>query len=204
MVDDLVTRGCLEPYRLFTSRAEHRLHLRADNADSRLTPLGRDLGLVDDERWELFQERASRLERNRDVLNAHSYVLGSGERVSGRQALRHPSVTGRDLAASGIPLDSSLDPSGEEFRTLETEVRYEGYLRREQAEIQRAEKSGGQRIPDRFVFRGLPGLSTEVVQRLEEVRPSTIGQAARIPGMTPAATVLLSAHVARGAAGQRQ
>jgi tRNA uridine 5-carboxymethylaminomethyl modification enzyme len=199
MVDDLVSRGCLEPYRLFTSRAEHRLHLRADNADLRLTPLGRELGLVDDERWARFEERRARLERNRCLLADHSFSLPSGERVGAAFALRYPEISSRRLVEDGIPLEAGADPAGEEFRTLETEIRYEGYLRREQTEIQRSLKAAAQRIPRRFEFRGLAGLSAEVVQRLEEIRPETIGQASRIPGMTAAATVVLSAHLARAA-----
>jgi tRNA uridine 5-carboxymethylaminomethyl modification enzyme len=198
MVDDLVTRGCLEPYRLFTSRAEHRLHLRADNADLRLTPLGRDIGLVDGERWEAFSDRRARLARNRQVLDRHSFVLPNGERVTARHALRHPEVTPHALAASGVPLDAGGDLPGEELRTLDTEVRFEGYLRRERAEMVRTRRAEGQKIPEDFLYRGVPGLSAELVQRLEETRPDTLGQAARIPGMTPAAAALLSALVARG------
>jgi tRNA uridine 5-carboxymethylaminomethyl modification enzyme len=198
MVDDLTSRGCLEPYRLFTSRAEHRLHLRADNADLRLTPFGREIGLVDDERWAAFEARRATLEANRAALSRHTFVLDSGERVPAAQALRHPGVNGHRLAGAGVPLRTAGDPRGEEFRTLETEVKYEGYLRREQAEVARTTRAEGQRIPPRFSFQGLPGLSAEVVQRLAERRPETIGQAARIPGMTPAATALLSAHVRRG------
>jgi tRNA uridine 5-carboxymethylaminomethyl modification enzyme len=170
----------------------------------RLTPLGRELGLVDDERWERFEERRARLDRNRRALSDHSFVLRSGERVPAAYALRYPDISGRGLAAAGVPLEQGADPAGEEFRTLETEIRYEGYLRREQAEIHRSQKAATQRIPPGFAFRGLPGLSSEVVQRLEEVRPATIGQAARIPGMTAAATVLLSAHLARTATAEQR
>ncbi len=131
-------------------------------------------------------------------------VLDSGERVPAAQALRRPRVSARWLTAAGVPLAAGDDLPGEEFRTLETEVKYEGYLRREQAEIARTTRAEGQRIPDRFSFQGLPGLSAEVVQRLEEGRPATIGQAARIPGMTAAATALLSAHVRRLAPLQQQ
>jgi tRNA uridine 5-carboxymethylaminomethyl modification enzyme len=203
MVDDLVSRGCLEPYRLFTSRAEHRLHLRADNADLRLTPLGRQLGLVDEERWAAFREREGRLEHNRRLLDEHTYRLRSGERVCAAYALRYPEISSRQLIDAGIPLVSGDDPAGEEFRTLETELRYAGYLRREHTEIQRTQKAESQRIPAQFVFRGLPGLSAEIVQRLEESRPETVGQASRIPGVTAAAAVVLSAHLTRATAVRR-
>lgn len=192
MIDDLVGRGCLEPYRLFTSRAEFRLHLRADNADLRLTERGRSIGLVDDRRWNAFVERRARLARNTAVLATTRLVSPSGEKVSAEEALKRQDVTAESLRAAGVPIEPGGAP-GHDLTTLETDVKYAGYLRRQAAEMRRASSAEGLRIPPEFDFRALSGLSAEVVQRLEEVRPLSLGQASRIPGMTPAATVLLNA-----------
>src|SRR5262249_38523296 len=184
LVDDLITKGCLEPYRMFTSRAEHRLLLRIDNADLRLTPRGRDVGLVDDERWEAFGARRSRYESNLRVLDQTLVRAPDGNRVPASQLLRQPKVTLETLAeamgaASG--LQSAAEAAAIDGASVETAIKYAGYLRRQEAEIARARKDERRRIPLDFSFESVPGLSREVVQRLGQVRPDTLGQALRIP-----------------------
>lgn len=199
MIDDLVTKGCLEPYRMFTSRAERRLLLRIDNADLRLTETGRAVGLVDEERWARFVARKARFERNRRAL-AETMVRcpESGNRMTAAQRLRQPPVR---LAAMLEERELVLEVPGAggdlDLATLETSVKYAGYLKREQAQVARAAREERRRIPEGFVFEGLPGLTREVVQRLQEVRPETLGQASRISGVTPAAVAVLGMHVER-------
>jgi tRNA uridine 5-carboxymethylaminomethyl modification enzyme len=199
LVDDLITKGCLEPYRMFTSRAEHRLLLRIDNADLRLTPGGRECGLVDEERWDTFSSRRGRFHRNLAVLEATLVRTPSGDRVPASQLLRQPDVRLADLIAQERLPNFELDPPvpAHELASVETTVKYVGYLRRQEAEVQRARKDEWRRIPADFPFERVPGLSREVVQRLSHVRPDTLGQALRIPGVTPAAVAVLGAYVGR-------
>ncbi|PYR00165.1 MAG: tRNA uridine-5-carboxymethylaminomethyl(34) synthesis enzyme MnmG [Acidobacteria bacterium] len=199
LIDDLITKGCLEPYRMFTSRAEHRLLLRIDNSDLRLTPRGRDAGLVDDHRWERFSARKGRYERNLDVLDTTMLRTASGARLPASQLLRQPETRLADLVGQKqVPLfelgssDASFD-----IASVETALKYEGYLRRQMSEIERARRNEHRRIPSDFPFERVPGLSREVVQRLRHVRPDTLGQALRIPGVTPAAVAVLGAFVGR-------
>ena len=173
LVDDLITKGCLEPYRMFTSRAEHRLHLRIDNADLRLTARGRDAGLVDDERWERFARRQERFEGNLRTLDETLVRSVSGDRVASSQLLRQPDVRLADLIARGeLPRFATSEPdTAVDIASVETTVKYAGYLRRQQSEIERARKDERKRIPPRFPFERVPGLSREVVQRLSQIQP---------------------------------
>ena len=193
LVDDLTTRGCLEPYRMFTSRAEHRLLLRIDNADLRVTPRGRDVGLVGDDRWSVFEERRRRLDENHRTISRTTVAI-SGSRLPASRALRQPEVDIRQLVAEGqLPL--IVDDPLIDLTSLETEYRYEGYLRRQAEAVSRLRKHESRTIPREFVFAGIPGLSREAVERLTAVRPETVGQALRIPGLTAAAVALVAAHV---------
>ena len=197
LIDDLTTKGCLEPYRMFTSRAEHRLLLRIDNADLRLTPRGRAFGLVDEERWRRFEERRGRFSRNRARLEASRFTV-AGVKVPAPRALKQPDVRLATFVASGEvaleldPLNPSLDVA-----SLETDFKYEGYLRRERTNVERYRRQAGRPIPEDFEFGGVPGLSREMVQRLTELRPMTLGHASRIPGVTPAAVAVIASFLDR-------
>lgn len=209
LVDDLITHGTSEPYRMFTSRAEYRLQLREDNADARLTPVGRELGLVDDERFARFDAKREAVARENTRLGA---VWAAPGNALGREAM---AVLGIEISRETSALDllkrpeldytrlmqvPSLGPAvddAEVSEQVEIGVKYAGYLDRQREEIARQQRHETTAIPHDFDYAGVRGLSAEVQGKLERVRPQTIGQAQRIPGMTPAAISLLLVHLTR-------
>jgi tRNA uridine 5-carboxymethylaminomethyl modification enzyme len=202
LIDDLISKGADEPYRMFTSRAEFRLHLRIDNADERLTPIGRKIGLVDDRRWAEFTETQEQkhkvlqlLERTRTSAVPELVGLAAGtDNPSLLNWLRRPEAR-VDQLRTWIrgQLGERLRPGA--LTTIETETKYAGYIAQQDRRIQQLEDAEGRQIPAAFVYEGIPGLSTEVKQKLTKVRPTTLGQAGRIPGVTPAAVAVLDVYL---------
>jgi tRNA uridine 5-carboxymethylaminomethyl modification enzyme len=209
LVDDLITHGTKEPYRMFTSRAEYRLQLREDNADLRLTETGRRLGLVDDARWQRFEAKREAIARETDRLRALWATPGNalGREVSdtlGVQVSRETNVLDLikrpELDYAKLMAVPSIGPGVDDAQVaeqVEIGVKYAGYLDRQRDEIERQQRNESTLIPAGFDFAGVRGLSAEVQQKLERVQPETIGQAQRIPGMTPAAISLLLVHLER-------
>lgn len=215
LVDDLVTRGVTEPYRMFTSRAEYRLSLREDNADMRLTETGRRLGIVDDHRWDAFNRKrdavAAEIERlkstwvNPSILPTEQATALLGKSIEREYSLadllRRPDVSYRDLMAAkngaGELLGGPGLPEGEIAEQVEVQVKYAGYIARQQDEVQKHAAYEAQKIPQDLDYDDVKSLSFEVRQKLKAARPETIGQAARVSGVTPAAISLLLIHLKR-------
>jgi tRNA uridine 5-carboxymethylaminomethyl modification enzyme len=212
LIDDLVTRGTLEPYRMFTSRAEHRLLLREDNADLRLTPAGRALGLVDDERWAFFEAKRAGSERELVRFNGtriksadipaawRSRVLGDAaarDVLSAFDLLRRPEVDYDHVVELIGPMAQEADDRlGPQIRAqLEVAAKYAGYIERQEEEIARQRRNEETRLPPDLDYARVAGLSHEVRQKLEQIRPATVGQAARVAGVTPAAVSILLVHL---------
>ncbi|MDQ2777680.1 MAG: tRNA uridine-5-carboxymethylaminomethyl(34) synthesis enzyme MnmG [Acidobacteriota bacterium] len=202
LVDDLVTKGADEPYRMFTSRAEFRLKLRIDNADERLTPLGRRVGLVDDRRWAQFNLKRGQKARILELLertrtSAIPELVGLNAATDNPTLmlwLRRPEakierIEGWLCGKMGAPVVRGV------LITVETESKYAGYLAQQDRQVQQLHEAEGRRIPDDFTYLRIPGLSNEVQQKLAKVRPGTLGQAGRIPGVTPAAIAVLDIYL---------
>ena len=214
LMDDLVTKGVTEPYRMFTSRAEYRLSLREDNADWRLTELGRQFGLVSDLRWDAFSRKREAVEKEVQRLrstwvNPRMMPSDSARAVLGKEIereyllsdlIKRPNVSYQSLMAmayhEGVDLPRGVPP-GEVAEQVEIQIKYEGYIARQQEEIDRQQTYEDQEIPDVFDFEGITSLSFEVRQKLTAHRPQTVGQASRISGVTPAAISLLLIHLKR-------
>lgn len=209
MVDDLITRGVSEPYRMFTSRAEYRLQLREDNADLRLTEIGRNLGIVDDARWQHFEAKREAVVREEQRLrstwvNPRMLAEEDAMRVLGKniereyslhELLRRPDVT----YASLMTLPTAGEPTEESVALqIEIQAKYQGYIEKQQGEIEQQEHFEHLELPADFDYRGVRGLSIEAQQKLNQHKPQTVGQAGRISGITPATISLLLVHLKRG------
>jgi tRNA uridine 5-carboxymethylaminomethyl modification enzyme len=187
LIDDLITKGADEPYRMFTSRAEFRLHLRIDNADARLTPLGRRAGLVTDGRWEVFTRKQRQKERVTKVLEQHRHG----------QWLKRPEASIAEISG-WVHEVLGEEPALGLLNTVETEAKYSGYISQQERQMERMKGAERRPIPPEFGFAAIPGLSREIRDKLERVRPATLGQAARIPGVTPAAIAVLDVYLSMG------
>ena len=220
LIDDLISKGTNEPYRMFTSRAEFRLHLRIDNADRRLTPHGRRVGLISDQAWADFQAKQERMEQMKKLLETTRVTprllsgmeygeMGPAAGQTLAQLMKRPELSVEQLVPilrelepdffarnSGNPSEGKLSTEvRNELKSVETEIKYEGYLLQQQRAMERLKKSEQHAIPEWFDYRSVSGLSREMQEKLTKVRPRTIGQASRIPGVTPAAVSLVNVYI---------
>ena len=182
LISDLVSRGADEPYRMFTSRAEFRLHLRIDNADQRLTPLGRRLGLVNDQRWAVYEEKEAQKQRLRGYFESKP----------------HQAAWLRRTESKISQMEFGKDFRRDALNTVETEIKYAGYIAQQDRQVNHLRDSERRHIPGEFSYTNIPGLSREVREKLERVRPLTLGQAGKIPGVTPAAVAVLDVYLSIG------
>lgn len=192
LIDDLVTKGTTEPYRMFTSRAEYRLMLRLDNVEDRMTPYGRRLGLIDAQRFSRFETEQQNLRKMMDLL-ARTKVVYSGQGLTAEQLLRRPELSLQQVASlAHLGLDGLTEM---QVLGIENRVKYQGYIDRQIQEADKMKKWEKRGIPPNLNFRSIPGLTREVVEKLERIKPQTFGQAQRISGMTPAALSLLRIYL---------
>jgi tRNA uridine 5-carboxymethylaminomethyl modification enzyme len=201
LIDDLISKGVEEPYRLFTSRAEYRLLLRIDNADKRLVPYGHKLGLVEDKDYESFLRKQEKIKNVLHFLSTEKIEMEKGEKISLKELLKKPEVKFKNVVEYKKFCELLTN---EDVRHIESEVKYEGYLKKQEKEIERIKKTDREKIPKETDFRKIPGLSREGIEKLEKARPATLGEAKKIAGVTPAGIVNLNIYLNLQKKKQRQ
>jgi tRNA uridine 5-carboxymethylaminomethyl modification enzyme len=192
LIDDIVSTGVEEPYRLFTSRAEYRLLLRIDNADRRLMKYGRELGLLPQSAWDDYQAKERRITEVTAYLKKNRLRTDAGNSVTLFEYLKKPEIGLKDVLKYG---KFPVALSAEESRTIESETKYEGYIKKQEREIAKAVRTDSMKIPKDMDFRKVPGLTREAIEKFEKKRPATLGEARKISGVTPAAVQNLGLYL---------